>query len=363
MGKNTNCSSDVTIKCNKLGDEILNELETRGSLRLERFIISDKITMEFIECDDRTVLKMQILHMDERFRNQADSMFKASNGFMISSSALPAMRRDNYLGGGIAEMVNTIFLWGDIRKKDYTIFKVIFLNEEEKFEFIRDLKLALIEWSQDWKGFKEESKIQNGGDMKKITIDVLLGHEGHPRACASSIRWFMDTFGILGHRDGVNVDDVLCVLKNDRIEGKNYVAWLYWLQMNRPELFKDTGSEPEKLKDDKNIKVRLNVVRDRNTLKINVLYMDERFRSKLVGASKRFKASNGFVISSCKKPEISGKGLYLWGYDKESDFNQASAEFHLSDQLDTYLKEMKVALEEWSKQLGTDRYTPEIIEF
>lgn len=97
----------------------------------------------------KNVVIMQILEMDERFRNERLKSyapeFESSNGYLVRSSSQSSLGK------------NYIYLRGIDKGYDYDISSKIFNTEKEAESYKKDIICALKDWSENWPGFKENS--------------------------------------------------------------------------------------------------------------------------------------------------------------------------------------------------------------
>lgn len=87
----------------------------------------------------------QVLEMDERFRNYANS-FNAKNKINIYS----------FHWVEISE--TCIYLRGEKKDGDFDVCKLSFENAKDAEEFANKILVALKDWSENWEGFKDEKK-------------------------------------------------------------------------------------------------------------------------------------------------------------------------------------------------------------
>lgn len=88
-------------------------------------------------------IAVRILYMDEVFRDSPD-YFTSKSGFQVKSDATPDL--DSY----------AIWLWGSDGSDDNELLVRNFNTNEERNEYISDMKQALKEWSESWTGFKAD---------------------------------------------------------------------------------------------------------------------------------------------------------------------------------------------------------------
>jgi hypothetical protein len=101
-----------------------------------------KIKLRIVEFEGNHVA-IQILEMDERFREKE---FKASNGITLSSSDAPCFDDD----------ITTSFLRGRNTRFDLLLNIIYFNNKKDKDKYLKKLFIALIDWANNWEGFKND---------------------------------------------------------------------------------------------------------------------------------------------------------------------------------------------------------------
>lgn len=84
-------------------------------------------------------------------------------------------------------------------------------------------------------------------------------------------------------------------------------------------------------------------------VKMQVLFMDERFRRKIsIEGYKEFTASNNFEIYSFAEPELGTQHLCLWGKYKNFD-NKIPERYFSAEEIKPQINKIKKALKEWSE--------------
>ena len=110
-----------------------------------------KIKIDFTLSDCKLMAK--ILYMDDRFRcggtDEDPKLFTASNGFEILSQDVPefwiaSTENDE---DDIESCVDSIYLQGYKRYKDFEEFSGIFKNNYDRDIYLQNLIIALKEWS------------------------------------------------------------------------------------------------------------------------------------------------------------------------------------------------------------------------
>jgi hypothetical protein len=98
-------------------------------------------------------LAMQVLEMDERFRN--GSNYCCKNGFTIVSDAYPELG------------YKTICMRGHSSRDDLVIANRTFISNSNRDEMLAEYIAALKDWAENWKGFKgtAETPAASGDDI------------------------------------------------------------------------------------------------------------------------------------------------------------------------------------------------------
>jgi hypothetical protein len=119
-----------------------------------------KIKLRIVEFEGNQVV-IQILEMDERFRRSINSkelnLFESKTGYIINSSHSPFFNNSK-----------NIYLRGIGKNHDLSICTIEFDNKKEKETYLQDLKCSLIDWANNWEGFKENNQIKTDSSIDYI---------------------------------------------------------------------------------------------------------------------------------------------------------------------------------------------------
>jgi len=122
-----------------------------------------KIKIKIDKVNDRQML-MQILDMDERFRNtegSAELIYCTSNGFKIMSSHSP------FIPAGIRG--SEVFLRG---KNKYRDNYLVLFEREHPDTWIEEFKRAIEDWAENWPGWGEDEEDSKKAEANTIIIET-----------------------------------------------------------------------------------------------------------------------------------------------------------------------------------------------
>ena len=101
-------------------------------------------------------------------------------------------------------------------------------------------------------------------------------------------------------------------------------------------------------------KLKLKVVMFEKKLAVQILEMDEQTRRRNNYQPPQYQARNGFHIRSEAHPDLnedkSVNAFYLRGTSKSDDLRLCIKFFETNAEMEGYVKRLRAALEEWSKE-------------
>lgn len=107
------------------------------------------------------VLQLQILEMDERFRNYdiGDGIKYQTGSVLIGSNVYPELRY-RYSSPEMEERdtIVELYLRGSMISQDSSIFGKVFLSNDERDFVYNKIISGLKDWSQNWDGWKKLEK-------------------------------------------------------------------------------------------------------------------------------------------------------------------------------------------------------------